>query len=303
MKFTLATLATAVVVAAVPIQIAVYDSLGVQTGSVIVQNSGLKAYAYVGSPAATLDLRPDNSIYYTQGSGAPMALSYSQLTKGNYIYNFAPSNPALPISWGLGFGDYTSIGGFQYWACTNMNEPGSLSNLIPLIVGTQWTGTAPSANCKSITLMVPNKQISSSSSSASTRASSASSKAPVTTAWANRTITSYTTYCPLPTVVTITTCDTVCYPKAVTVSTATTITCANCVVPTTTVVLTSTKAAVSTSAKPSTVVSSAKPSTVVSSAKPSTVASTSIKSLTVVNGGAKNAMGAMGIAGVAALLL
>ncbi|RKP30241.1 hypothetical protein METBISCDRAFT_23519 [Metschnikowia bicuspidata] len=59
----------------------------------------------------------------------------------------------------------------------------------------------------------------------------AGSGSATTTTWSNHTVTSFTTYCPEPTVLTATTCDTVCVPTALTLTTATTITCAVCVVP------------------------------------------------------------------------
>lgn len=281
MKFTFVTLATAALVAAdIQIQVLTSDT-GLQLGFVNAKTGpgASNAFAYVDS-AATLLLYANNLAYYVPSASVgpfPM-VSVLVSTKGFLIVAFART-ATTPLNFQPLTTTTSYIANAQYWACTNFAELGGLSSSFPLIVSTAFSASAPASTCRKVNLVVNNNQLSSSSSSSTAK--------PVTTTWSNGTVTSYTTYCPLPTVITITSCDTVCYPTAVTVSTATTITCNNCLAPTT-----KTVTAVSTLA------------TSTSPAKPSTVASTStVKSISVVNAGVKNAVGAMGIAGIAAMLL
>lgn len=142
-----------------------------------------------------------------------------------------------------------------------------------------------------------------------------------TSSWTNGTLTkpvtytSYTTFCPEPTVVTITTCDVEqCYPKAVTITTATTLTCNYCVAPSTSPSTTSTitsttlltKALASKSAAPA---NSSKPTSAPTAASPKAPenkpeAKTESKpTLTVKNNAAANSLGCAVLVAVGAYLL
>lgn len=265
MKFTLAaaTLASAAVVAADQVQLNVQQngqSIGYLTS--LHEGAGFN-YFFVGPSGETYNFDPSTNIL-----SAP---------QGQFTGNFGVFAPFLAIGPAVTPEalklDKDKITNYNFWACSNVQDPYNYSQSTPVIVvNGRGNDTAPFASCKKVELVKTGGSSSGSSSSSSTVTSSQ---------WSNVTITSYTTYCPETTVITITSCkDNACHPTAVTVSTATTITCTACVVPP----ATSTK----TTVAPTSVTSSAAPSPTITTAS---------------NAGAKNAIGAIGVVGVAALLL
>lgn len=258
MKFTLAAsaLASAAIVAA--------DS------AVLSVTSGDQTLGYLYSKHEGAGF---NYFFLTNSAGA-QTFDYNASTKqlsfqaGAYPYNFGSFAPYLavgpavtPVALTL---DGDKITNFNFWSCSNTQDPYGYSNSEKVIaINSASNSTAPFPSCTKVD--VRKKSAAASSSSAGS----------TTTTWSNTTVTSYTTYCPLPTVVTITSCSSnACAPTAITVTTATTITCTACVAPTTTVAPTS-----------------------------KTTTSVAPSSVTVINGAGKNAMGAIGIAGIAAFLL
>lgn len=130
-----------------------------------------------------------------------------------------------------------------------------------------------------------------------------------TGAWTNNTITkpitytSYTTYCPEPTVITITTCEVEqCYAKTVTITTATTLTCDYCVPPSTGTVTATT---LLTKAAPSTTVASSKASNSVTTPTAAAPKQSDNKppAVSVKNNAAVNSLGCAILVAVGAYLL
>lgn len=106
------------------------------------------------------------------------------------------------------------INNYNFFACTSVNDPKRLSPSIPVImVNAAGNSTLPAPSCTQVDIFKK----------------SASNIGPGAN---NGTVTSYTTFCPLPTVITITSCGTqTCAPTPITVTAATTITCAQCIAP------------------------------------------------------------------------
>lgn len=258
MKLTLAaiTLATASLVAADPALLAVQAD-GKDIGYLLSKHEGAGFnYFFVGNSgsAETYDYNPANQqLSFTSGSNV-----FNFGHQGSYLAIGPAINPE-PLS--LASND--RISNYNFWACYNTNDPYNYSNSTQVIIITDVLATTqPFPSCTKVDLFKRGPLPSASSTSGGISSNS----------WSNGTYTSYTTYCPTPTVVTITSCViNVCLPTPITVTAATTITCAQCLLPAST------------------------------SAAAKSVAKTS--SVTLVAGAAKKAIGAVGAMGVAALLL
>ncbi|WPK24657.1 hypothetical protein PUMCH_001937 [Australozyma saopauloensis] len=281
MKFTLAStvLAASSLAAADTIYFSVQDlASGKLIGSLYdAHELAGGQFFFVGSNPAYYDFDPvTKSVGYQLGS-----LPYKL---GKVVLNGCDS------FWGV----FATIGGpgealcydstglvtnYNFWACSNVNDPYKYSwNSKVIMINALGNNTAPYPTCNKVNIY--KKDV----------AAPPGNK--------NGTWTSYTTYCPLPTVVTITTCGTqTCYPTAVTVTTATTVTCANCLVPqaSTTVVV----------PPPVTLASVSTATTVIPPPKTVASASTSTAQLTITYTGAgvQNALGVAGVAGFAAAML
>ncbi|WPK27608.1 hypothetical protein PUMCH_005004 [Australozyma saopauloensis] len=267
MKFTLAAtaLATAAVVAAEPAIISVHAN-NARVGYLYGMHEGAGFdYLFVGPTAQNLDYNTNSKVIT-----APFGQYTGQLGVGSFAPYLALGPAVTPLT--LSLDDKRKILNYNFFSCQNTGDPYSFSKLTPVIIANAaGNNTLPFPGCTNVELFV-RKPASSSSSSASASASS--------TVWTNTTITSYTTYCPLPTVVTITSCaNNACVPTAITVTTATTIVCQYCVAPTTVAPQTTT------------------------APKTTAPATTAPATISVVAGAAKNAIGAIGVAGVAAMLL
>lgn len=204
------------------------------------------------------------SVSFTSG-GLPYKLGSATLMSNTFWGMMTiVGGPGVPLNTDAN----NKVTNNYFWACKNVNDPYKYSvNNAAILINNVGNLTAPAPSCTRVHIYK------------NTVASPTGN---------NGTWTSYTTYCPLPTVVTITSCDTVCYPTAITVTTATTITCANCVVPVTTVTV-----------APGTTTTAAS----TGRASSSTVAS--VSTITYTGAGVKAAMGAGAgaVAAAAALLL
>lgn len=259
MKFTLAAsfLAAASAVAAESIFFAVHEaSSGNQLGVLVDKHEMAGSnFFFMDSNPAFYDFDPATGAVSTTGGNVSFKLGMTQLPSGKFW-------ALLATVGGTGQPLVTDASGkvtnYNFWACKNVDEPHKYSaKNAAILVTSGGNSTAPASSCTSVNIF--KKAV----------------RTPTNTN--NGTWTSYTTYCPTPTVITITSCDTVCIPTAITVTTATTISCDQCLVP-------------------------------VSPTKPGILAPTTIpasKTLSVYNGAAgKATMGAAGaFAAVAALLL
>lgn len=163
-------------------------------------------------------------------------------------------------------GAVTIDGQSNFQACNQINDPYRYSGDRYAIVNGDGIGQ----NCVPISLRLSGDEASSSVAPSSVPSSSAVLSAPYsnTTVTTDITVTDYTTYCPVPTTITITTCDTGCAPHTITVDEPKTITVTGeCIVPAPTTVK-PTEIKPTSESKPTTPVTSAAPS---SQAAPSTI--------------------------------
>lgn len=283
MQITLALLSTVALVAAEAIQFRVLSSSGLNMGYVNSKfiNSGYTVGYLANSP--TIYEIDSKRLVNQPAPGAPSLyyMQYYRLGDG-YVMNFAANGAqAIPVQ----FGPRNVVTNYQYWACPNLKDPAGFTRADSVILGTaSGNNTVPYKGCSKVVLVAEYPRRSSSSSSRSSTSSTWTNT--TTTITTTSQVTSYTTYCPLPTVITITSCGTqTCYPVPVTVTTATTITCASCIIPPRTSTVTKTSKATTLST-----------STVAPTSKPAVPT-------TLVNGAGKNAFGVAGIAGVVAFLI
>uniref|UniRef100_A0A0L0NYV1 Uncharacterized protein n=1 Tax=Candidozyma auris TaxID=498019 RepID=A0A0L0NYV1_CANAR len=179
--------------------------------------------------------------------------------------------------------------GKQIYACKNVNDPYHyFDSSYGLLLD------APNESCVKVAL----KKIGGTQSqSPSPKPSASITHGWNTTVTDDVTVTGYTTYCPIPTTITITTCvQQTCGPKTITVDEPKTVTVTEeCIIPSTTPV------------KPTSsgVTSAPQPTTPTTIAAPSTSSKASLAVVSSYEGGAaKNAAGiAAGVAGVAAMLI
>lgn len=193
--------------------------------------------------------------------------------------------------------------GNQLYACKQLNDPYHyFSDKYGIVAG-----DAPNDSCAKIALQKVDNEHASSSIELSVEASPSAHSTSTHAGWNSTvtediTVTGYTTYCPVSTTFTITTCENkACGPKTITVSEASTVTITEeCIVPKT-----------STEPKPKTTEPGAEVSDAPKSSTPTTVAAVSTSSETssavvssYVGGARRNAFGlAIGFAGAAALLI
>lgn len=207
---------------------------GSKIGFLNTLKSGDKTYFGVGSQSQRFDF--DRGVVSGKVDGKD-----SKLGIDNNLLVFSPDT--IPQSFWL-FGD--GLAPHTFWLC-----PGSIdtrSSKAEKVIFGLMNSDKPDHRCEMIylnreicDLVIPHTTAddrdycptSATDASVDCLASTSSS-------WTNGTLTypaaytSYTTYCPEPTVITITTCEVEqCYKKVVTITAATTLTCDYCVVPTT----------------------------------------------------------------------
>lgn len=310
MQFAFFALATAAIAAAAPATFNVFANLGEKLGSLSATfdvngtTQGFATVVSVGTPFEISDQNTANIVML--GAKSPFNMFFPSLGGSSSVnvvaYQQGVQAATLQLSRAPSPGPIYLVNNFQFWACTG--QIGSNNFVTPVVIAQDPSiNTAPFPTCQKVFLVAQFDNPRSSSSSASTStAASVSTSASATTssltsssvsskvasssasAWTNTTLstvttkyiptTSYTTYCPLSTVITVTTCGTnTCYPVPITVTTATTITCSNCIVPTTT------------------------------ASSSASYASNTPTITSIANGTPKNAVGAAVIALVAALLM
>lgn len=212
MKFTLAT--SVLAVSAVAVADTVYFSaVDPKTGNQLANIADLHSMAggsfwFYSSDPSMYNFDPATNLVTKTIGTNPYQFGTSSIYAGTFAGVFM-TNKKTPVT--------TDAKGkvtvYQFFACNSVNDPYKYSNTRSVIMANPVGNmTLPAASCQPVDIY----------------------KNTVPTQLANNgTWTSYTTYCPLPTVVTITSCGTAaCYPTAVTVTTATTITCAQCIAPT-----------------------------------------------------------------------
>lgn len=213
MKFTLATslLAASSVVAAEGVFFAVHEASSDKQIGVLVDKQEHESgkFFFVDNNPAFYEFDPATGSVSKQDGSQSYKLGTPQVNRRKFLGLLATvggDGQALVTN---GQGKLTN---YNFWACTDVDDPKKLSaKNAAILVTDNGNSTSPGSTCKAVNIY--KKSVSS------------------PTRPKNGTWTSYTTYCPEPTVVTITSCDSVCVPTAITVSTPTTITCNQCVVP------------------------------------------------------------------------
>lgn len=248
MKFTFATLATAAIVSAAPIQVAVLDSTGNNIGYLSTMFGANFGEGFLDSTASTYDISDTNILTFTPANGNQYALQYLGLagTPANLmVFSNRYSNP-VPLN----ISDDAKIVNYNWWACKSINTPGGISDSYPEIVGVNATSsTAPFPNCQKVDLVLTRvpaglKANSTSSVSASasspqtTLISSTQASSPTTTATntftrnSNSAIGTYITWISKATVITVTSCGaSSCSPVQMSVTEDQMVTCDACLLP------------------------------------------------------------------------
>lgn len=233
MKFTLAILSTLATVLA-----ADYD-LYLSSDNSDLNNQGLGG------------MHEGAGINYIAVRGSPLRVSWDRYNRTFTSHNQGDLTTTLSVNEGNFLQDsVTEPGAFDlinynviydgsdtFYACKNVNDPYNYSKETYLILSSNSVG-----DCEAVKIVA--EAVESSSSSAPSSAPSASaSSAPSSFSsgpWSNTTttditVTDYTTYCPNPTTITITTCtQDRCAPHPITITEPTTVTVTGeCVVPST----------------------------------------------------------------------
>lgn len=270
MQLSLALLASLSLVSADLVKVLVFSKVdGSNKGYLGVSGNN---FGSIVSGQTNYDLDANNVLVFSPSQ----KFTFSIFTDGELVLQtvFRPTGMPLALSKAPTKGPQYLVNNSPFYACQGKKYTLGVSGLA---VVAQLGGSPPSG-CERIDLVVEYLNPPTSSSTTTTSSSATWSNTTVTTITTTNQITSYTTYCPLPTVVTITSCvNANCYPVPVTVTTATTITCNNCVVPTSTVA-----AAVATAIVGTPLATSISP---------------------VANAAVKNAAGFVGFAAAAAVLL
>lgn len=287
--------------------------------------SALAFSAVVAADTVVLEVRQNgNAVGQLSDKHEGAGINYFfNSQSGGRSYQFDPSTKKLTVPMGQYDGNFGAMGKFaaigpavtpvaltldgdkitnyNFFLCNDVNDPYNYSKTQQILaVNDAGNSTAPFPNCQAVQLYKKAASSSSSSSASSAPITSTSTTTTGSVIWANTTITSYTTYCPESTVITITSCkDNACTAQPITVTTATTITCTACVVPPLLTTVTTQPTVAPTTPAPSSVA----PTTLTSTTSAPSTSPSSAPSVTVTAGAAKNAMGLAGAVGLAALLL
>lgn len=276
MQFPLAILALLSLASASLVKVLIFNSDGSKRGFLGITLNG---YGYVADSPTIYDFDSNNMLVYTPS----LKFTLSMFNNFDIVLQttFGPTGTPLSLLKAPTKGPQYMIQNTPFYASTGTKYTLGVAGYA--VIG--QVGNTPPSGSRIYLVMEYLSPISSSTTSSTTSSS---------TGWSNTTVTitsqttSYTTYCPLPTVITITTCGTDnCYPVPVTVTTATTITCAACVVPVTVAAPITTLAVDTATAQPA----------------PAPAPATTVSIAPVANAAAKHAAGFVGAAAVAAALL